>query len=499
MKKLISIPFLLFILTIATAQKVSKLPESKLPSIETETHLRFLASDEMLGRKTGEPTNNVAARYIAEQFRYCGLKMPAGQSTYLQAVPFSNTKPVTEGSIATDTALLKAVDDFLVIEGQGIDIKNVPLVFANFGWVDEKEGYDDYKDLDVKGKVVVVSLGTPKSEKTFEMMSASSQKTKFAAQHGALAVIEIFTAKVGWKQLTRYFNSERLELNDTKTENTEGITHVWISQARATAFAKDRLKTVSIKTGGRTKTAVMSYNVAGVLEGSDPVLKNEYIILSAHFDHLGTAKGTGKVGEDTIYNGTRDNAFGCSALLFAAKCLSQVHPKRSILFLGLTGEEIGLLGSEYYAEHPLIPLKQCVFNLDTDGAGYNDTTKLTTIGLNRTDATPELMAGAKAFGLNMIDDPAPEQNLFDRSDNVNFAKKGIPAPDYSPGLKAFDEAIFKYYHKTEDNVETVSLTYFHRYCQSFTYTARLIANRKNAPKWTPGDKYEPAFKALYGK
>lgn len=499
MKKITTLFCLLASMTISFAQKVSKLPESKLPSSETEMHLRFLASDEMQGRKTGEITNNIAARYIAEQFRYLGLKMPNGQSSYLQSVPFKNTKPATEGSITADTANLRVLDDFLILEGKGLDVKDAPVVYANFGWVDEKEGYDDYKGLDVKGKVVVIALGAPNIDKPFDMIMASSKKAEWAAQRGALAVLEIFTAKVQWKQLARYFVTEKLELDDKKAGHTEGVTHIWISQNRGAAFAKDKLKTITIKAGAKLETPVGAYNVAGVLEGSDPVLKNEYIILSAHFDHVGTEKSNGNTSKDTIFNGTRDNAFGTSAMLFAAKCLSQVRPKRSVLFLAVTGEEIGLLGSQYYSEHPLVPLKNCVFNLNTDGAGYNDTTKLTTIGLNRTDAKTELVEGSQAFGLTMIDDPAPEQNLFDRSDNVSFAKKGIPSPNLAPGMSKFDESIFKFYHRVEDNPESVSMTYFHRYCQSFTYIARLIANRKTAPKWIAGDKYEPAFKALYGR
>jgi Zn-dependent M28 family amino/carboxypeptidase len=237
------------------------------------------------------------------------------------------------------------------------------------------------------------------------------------------------------------------------------------------------------------------------LEGSDPVLKNEYIILSAHFDHVGTGKNGGATytKEDSIFNGTRDNAFGCTAVLYAAKCLTQVKPKRSILFIGFTGEEIGLLGSSYYAENPLIPLKQCVFNLNCDGAGYNDVTMLTTIGLSRTDGKGDIETAAKAFGLKVMDDPAPEQNLFDRSDNMSFAAKGIPSPNFAPGFTAFNADIFKYYHKAEDNPETIDFGYLHKYCQSYAHAARLIANRKDQPKWIANDKYEKAYKALYGK
>jgi Zn-dependent M28 family amino/carboxypeptidase len=284
-------------------------------------------------------------------------------------------------------------------------------------------------------------------------------------------------------------------------EKETTMPHIWVSSTKASLFTKEKLNNLSLKTAEKQDIAIMSYNVVGILEGSDPVLKNEYIILSAHFDHIGTSKkgSPGYNAADTIFNGARDNAFGVTSILYAAKCLTQEKPKRSIIFLGCTGEEIGLLGSQYYAANPLIPLKQCVFNLDCDGAGYNDKTVLTTIGLGRTDAKVELEKAATAFGLKMIDDPVPEQNLFDRSDNVNFAKKGIPALDFAPGFTSFDAEIMKYYHNAMDNPESVDFAYLHKYCQSYTYAARLIANRKDAPKWIVGDKYEKAWKELYGK
>jgi Zn-dependent M28 family amino/carboxypeptidase len=244
----------------------------------------------------------------------------------------------------------------------------------------------------------------------------------------------------------------------------------------------------------------MSYNVLGVLEGSDPVLKNEYVVLTAHIDHVGTGKKGGRVTEsDTIFNGARDNAFGTTAILSAVKAFTQKPAKRSILFIAYTGEEIGLLGSKYYAEHPLVPLKQCVYSLDCDGAGYNDTTKVTVIGLERTDAQPQIEAGAKAYGLTAISDPAPEQNLFDRSDNVNLAAKGIPSPDFAPGFTAFDAEINKFYHQVSDSPESVNYNYLLKFCQAYIYSARLIADRPTAPKWKTGDKYEKAFNDLYGK
>ncbi|MBL7816406.1 MAG: M28 family peptidase [Saprospiraceae bacterium] len=490
MKKLLLL-VILFCTTQSFGQKLNKLPESKIPAIETETHLRFIASDELMGRKTGEQGNLVAARYITEQFRLLGLK-PAGGDSYMQLVPFKSTKPATEGSIVAGDSTLKILDDFIVFDGKSADMHNVPVVFANYGWIDGK-GYDDYKDLDVKGKIVVIQLGTPDTKKPFEAIQASDAKAKFAADRGAVAVVEIFTAQIPWKNLLRFFTSESLRLASDKTESS--IPHLWVNAARGGAFSKDKLKSLTMHTSEKKETNVVSYNVAGVLEGTDPVLKKEYIVLSAHFDHIGINR-TNKT--DSISNGARDNAFGVTAMLFAAKAFSQMCTKRSILFIGYTGEEIGLLGSKYYVEHPLVPLKQCVFNLNCDGAGYDDTSLLTTIGLSRTDAKAELETSAKAFGLKIIDDSAPEQNLFDRSDNVNFAAKGIPAPNFAPGMKTFGGEIMKYYHQTSDNPETIDFPYLHKYCQAYAYAARLIANRATPPKWIAGDKYEKAWNELFG-
>jgi Zn-dependent M28 family amino/carboxypeptidase len=185
------------------------------------------------------------------------------------------------------------------------------------------------------------------------------------------------------------------------------------------------------------------------------------------------------------------------ALLVAAKALSQQPPKRSVMVLALTGEEVGLLGSRYYAENPLVPLKQTIFDLNIDGAGYNDTTIVSVIGLERTGAKAEIEAGARAFGLNVFAEPAPEQGLFDRSDNVSFAAKGVPAPTFSPGFKAFDAEIAKYYHQAIDNPESLDFSYVHKFCQAYAHTARLIANRSTRPFWIAGDKYEAVGKELY--
>jgi Zn-dependent M28 family amino/carboxypeptidase len=245
----------------------------------------------------------------------------------------------------------------------------------------------------------------------------------------------------------------------------------------------------------------MSYNVAGLLEGSDPELKDQHVIITAHYDHVGVGKqGGGFYSEqDSIFNGARDNAFGTISALAAAKTLSELRPKRSVIILAVTGEELGLLGSKYYADHPLVPLEKTVYNLNTDGAGYNTTEAISIIGAGRTGIDAEIADATGAYGLDVIEDPAPEQGLFDRSDNVSFAVKGVPAVNFSPGLTAFDEAIGKYYHQVTDNPNTIDYDYLLAYCQSFSRLARLLANKAELPFWVEGDKYEAAGKELYGR
>ncbi len=304
-----------------------------------------------------------------------------------------------------------------------------------------------------------------------------------------------------WNMVNRYFAGEKIGLAaENKTGKT--IPHAWVNGKDANLTRSLRnVKEIRFKTSGRKTTAINSYNVVGFIEGSDPKLKDEYILLTAHYDHVGVGKQGGQpfTAEDSIFNGARDNAFGVVGLLTAAESFSKVPPKRSVLIVALTAEEVGLLGSQYYAAHPLLPLNKCIFNINSDGAGYNDTTIVAVMGLDRTGAKAEMEKASKAFGLGIFADPSPEQGLFDRSDNVSFAKKGIPAPTFTPGFREFNGDIMKNYHQVSDNPETIDFNYLLKFSQAYTYAARLIADMAKPPQWIAGDKYEPAAKQLYGK
>ncbi|MTI89129.1 MAG: M20/M25/M40 family metallo-hydrolase [Balneolaceae bacterium] len=246
-----------------------------------------------------------------------------------------------------------------------------------------------------------------------------------------------------------------------------------------------------------------SRNVIGMIEGTDPELKDEYILLTAHYDHVGVRSPRGDNGSDTpadsIYNGARDNGMGTIAVIAAARAFAKKAPKRSILLLAVTAEEMGLVGSRYYAENPLIPHNQVVYNLNVDTGGYSDTSIVTVVGLGRTSADSLIIQGTKPFGIEPIADPSPGEGLFDRSDNVNFARQGIPAPTFSPGFRAFsDPGVANYYHQPADEADDMDYDYLTRFTQAYVHTARIIANADEAPHWMPGDKYEEAAKQLYG-
>ncbi|GAB4014988.1 M28 family metallopeptidase [Spirosoma koreense] len=468
-----------------------------MPRSEAESHMRFLASDELEGRRTGEKGNWTAARYIAEQFRLLGLKPAGDQGDYFQRINFEKVKTATSASLLVGKDTLQLGKELVLMAG-GPTNTSGEVVYVGYGLTD---GEDGYKGRDVKGRIVVAQGGSPEAKGPGEIFRASRDKRKLAADKGAAALIELYSESIPWGFVNQYFNREQISL-PTESGASKAVTHLWLNNANNQyKQLKEAGQMVTLRTSGRPQTTAPSANVAGIIEGTDPTLRNEYVVLSAHFDHVGVGKQGGNVYQpsDSIFNGARDNAIGTVAILEAAKALSVQRPKRSILVLALTGEEVGLLGSKYYSDHPLVPLRQTVFDLNTDGAGYSDTTLISVIGLDRTGARAEIEAGAKAFGLGVFADPAPEQGLFDRSDNVNFAAKGIPAPDFAPGFKSFDQEIAKYYHQATDNPETVNFNYLLRFCQAYAYTARLIANRPTRPQWSAGDKYEAASKTLYGQ
>lgn len=457
-----------------------------------EGHIYFLADDLLKGRETGSPENKIAASYLANTLRGYGVKPIPSTKSYFQEVLLQKVSPPSLFELAINGS---PSENKVILEASAIDFKG-DAVYLGYGLE------DDYKGKDVGNKLVIVRGGSLEAKDARGAFGLRKTKMKLAKEAGAKGIVELIDAKSDmWGFIDHNFNSDRLEVATEEEQSTnKGFVYIWLQDengSQATSFANDKKTNVTVKMGSKTISPISSQNVIGIVEGTDPKLKDEYIIYSAHYDHVGI--GTPSESGDTIYNGARDNAVGTTTVLSMAENLAKYPTKRSALFILFTGEEKGLLGSGYYVDHPVLPLNKMVYCFNSDNAGYNDTSIATIVGLERTTAAGNIKDAATAFGLTAIDDPAPEQGLFDRSDNVHFAKKGIPAPTYSLGFTSFDGDVTKYYHRPGDEAQTLDYDYLYKFFSSYVLAGRLIANDAVTPFWIKNDKYEEAGKKLYDK
>ncbi len=459
---------------------------------EAASHIRFLAADELRGRNTGSPELEIAARYIAEQFRKYGVTPLPERDNYYQEVQLFLSKPPEKGQLTYGEKTLENGKDILFLNGQDTSFQT-EIVFAGYGTKEELE------KAGIKGKIVVTHTGSPDDNSPTGFIMGGPKKRKLVQAMGGVALVELYQSpQIPWQFVIQYLNKEQYVLEEK--EETSPLIHLWLydpANEYLAALKKGKTPKASISITGTTREPLPVKNVVGMMEGTDPALKDEYIILSAHYDHVGVKKDTH--GQDSIYNGARDNAIGVTAMISAAEYFSKQPPKRSVLFLACTAEEVGLLGSQWYANHPLLPLDKMAFNLNCDGAGYNDTTIVTVIGLERTNAEEEISNACQAYGLTATTDPVPEQNLYDRSDNVSFAQAGIPAVNFALGISAFDQELMKYYHQVADEVESLNFSYLEKFFKAYLLATDNIANTPEKLFWQPGDKYEEAGKLLYGK
>ncbi|WP_176719392.1 M28 family peptidase [Rhodohalobacter halophilus] len=469
--------------------------EQSILKSDVEFDIYFLASDEFLGRDTGTQELKIASRYIATRFQQYGMKAAPGLDGYYQHVPFRmNRAPESIQMSVLDSTF--TLNRHLVAMSPYRGDTEADVVVLEYGSQDEISNHE------LNGKIVIAKAGLQGDENPQQLFQISAVKRAQVAEAGGTGLIEIYqNQQLPWQTLAGFMNRDQLSLDTdsgSTNEETSPIPHLWMNGLAGDIdmfLSGIPGETISLSVKGEESRTFYSRNVVGIIEGSDTNLKDEYILLSAHYDHTGTTGDPSQ--ENYINNGARDNAVGTAGILAAAKYLSENPPRRSVIVAAWTAEEKGLLGSGYYAENPPIPLHQTVYNLNIDGAGYNDITKVTVIGLGRTEADDDLKASAEAFGLEAIPDPVPEQNLFNRSDNVHFARAGIPSPTYSMGLTAFDDEINKYYHRPTDEPHTVDYEYVTAYIRSYVMAATLIGNADKAPFWLAGDEYEQAGLELY--
>ena len=460
--------------------------EAQFSAQEAIAQFTYLSSDALMGRDPIRAEMKLAYTYIAQELKKAGAKTLPGANGYYQDIPFTLSSPPSRGSVKMGDFTFSQGQNLLVLDGNSFS-GTVEVVDLGFGSAEEFVGKE------VKGKIVLTHVGAPNKFSPNQLFSEGRTKALRAAEAGAIALIERFNVpSVPWQLVAGFLNRSQLGLDQGQAST---LPYLWIedvkNQVNGTTVSEAQL---AIE--GKETRKLDGKNVVAWIEGSDPALKKEYVLLSAHYDHVGV--GSPDAEGDSIYNGARDNAVGTVAVLNAARYLAKNPPKRSILIALWTAEEKGLLGSAYFANNPLVPLNQIVYNLNIDNAGYNDTSLITVIGLGRTNADFLISEAAAEFGLTAKADPSPEQGLYDRSDNVNFARKGIPAPTFSLGFTAFDDQINQYYHKAGDEVESFDLGYAQGYWKAYILATQKIANWSETPRWITGDKYEQASKQLYG-
>lgn len=460
--------------------------KSTINQIDAESHLRFLAADELRGRNTGTIELNIAGRYLAEQFRKYGLD-PMGdeEGDYTQKVNIIEIQPPTEATASLNDKVFDIKLDLGYIDGEN-GITEGPIMYL--------EDLSELENTDLKGKIVVTVLGDPRAAIT------NINQVKNLQKMGAIGLIEIYGRgqKFPWSAVARYLNSEKMNLGEI--DSTKVLPRVWVNDTTDVFVEKLKISAAgsnaTIKIDNSIKKPVESYNIVGKIEGTDPILKDEHVIMCAHYDHIGVQSGKGL---DSIYNGTRDNGIGTTGLINAAKYFG-LHPaKRSMIIIALTGEEKGLLGSMYYTDNPKVPLEKSVFALNIDNSGYTDIENITLLDTARTNIDKLVYQAAKEAGLGVMGDRIPSQGYYERSDQVSFAKKGVPAVNFKMSMAAFDERISTYYHQPNDEFDSIDRDYVYKYWISYIRSAELISNWDRTPYWMPGDKFEEAGNKLYNK
>lgn len=475
---------------LSQAQKVKDIKEEVLQK-DLELHVRFLASDALMGREAGTEYINIAASYIASYFESRGIKRLPGMNSYFQKIPFYKITPSSSGELVIGQYSFLEGKEFVSVHNNSVNLIADPIYL---GYGDEEE----IANYTIKDKVALVKAGTEggTGRQALSPNLINEVRSRLAAK-GARAVIFLYDYKQpGWEAIAHYYGGEQLVKE--KPVNDNGIPYFLINATNETLL-KDLKKVksgISINYSGRQVEKVYSYNVLGMIEGADDKGKKDYLLLGGHYDHVGGEKSD---SVDLIYNGARDNAIGTAAVMMAGDYFTTYKPKRSIIFALWTAEEKGLLGSKYFIENSPVPIENIFYHLNIDnGGGYNDTTKVTVIGLERTQAKEAIIEAAAAFDLDAIPSPEPAMNIFNRSDNVNFARAGIPAPIYGLGFTAYNDELKKFYHQPIDEASTLNFRYIIKYVRSYVLTAQKIVNGETETFWQPGDPYEEAGKKLYG-
>ena len=457
------------VLLVTGATALSAQARPRITVAEIDADLRFLSSDLLEGRAPATRGGRIAAEYIAAQLRAAGVE-PGVNGSYLQDVPI-DIIGAEQGSIwavATGkaSATLHAPDDIVVWAGGAMPSSAArgELVFVGYGAAAPEYRWDDFKGVDLKGKVLLILVNDPPATvaepalfggKAMTYYGRWTYKFEEAERRGAAGALIVHTterAGYPWHTVVGSWNKEQRMLPRDPALPPPLAVRGWITDAAASSLLRqsgldlDRLRAsaatrdfrpvatgITVDIGFRnTVSHLRSENVVGIVRGRDPLLRTQYIAMSAHWDHLGIGP---VVDGDSIYNGAEDNASGVADMLAIARAAAAApRPKRSLLFTFVTAEESGLLGSEWFAQHPTVPVSQIIANLNMDGGNLLGISRdLSVLGENKSSLGPQLAALVKPNGMRLGVDPHPEAGYFYRSDHFSYAKAGVPAVSIGAG------------------------------------------------------------------
>jgi len=556
-KPVLAVLPLALILTFSFAQAARKasqsasahLPSAAIAALERvdpehiRAHVRFLSSDLLEGRGTGQRGGDLAAEYIATQFASVGLKPAGDGGTYMQKVPMVGITPATETTFDLlpnkgQTMQLKPLDQYVAYDQtqNTSDEINADIVYVGYGIDAPEYQWNDYKGTDVRGKVLLMLVNEPSSSsdpnffkgRALTYYGRWTYKYEEAARRGAVGVVLIHKtdmASYPWEVVRNSWGGETSMLKDDTAPKLKSAGWIQLEVARKLAKSAgmdldQMLKDANsrsfkpVELGVTVKETVVSKvrefssrNVVGKVAGADSHLKNQAILYTAHYDHLGIHPNE---PGDNIYNGATDNATGCGILLELARAFAEAKqkPKRTVLFAAVTAEEQGLLGSQYLGMHPPIPARNISLDLNFDDIQpFGEPEQLVASGSERTTVYPVVESVAQAFGMAIQPDDHPEAGHYYRSDHFSLARVGVPAFSLNEGplFKGHDLAWGE--EKERDYVA-------HRYHQpsdeykpdmDFTADAKLakvglaigweVANQPQLAGWQPGDEFEKARKA----
>lgn len=513
-------------------------PEQALASIRPHAiraHMGFLADDLLEGRRTATRGYDLAAKYVAAQFEALGLEPAGTGGSYFQPVPMvkiSENEPECSLAFVREgrTTELRYWQDY--VGGTQDGNVTASVVFAGFGVTAPELGYDDYAGIDVRGKIVAVMFGAPPTfpHNQRAYYSDTWVGARNALAHGVAGLLLIFPPEIErmfpWDLFLQHARWPALSWLDeagrphhagppaailsrkTAEELFAGAPHSLEEVFKNAASGRPQSFELPVRVSLRNtnqRERIESPNVAAVLRGSDPRLKDEYVVLTAHLDHLGVGD---PVDGDAIHNGAYDNASGVAILLEVANAFTRLPaaPRRSVLFLAVTGEEEGLNGSGFFAHHPTVPIDRIVANVNLDMIQMLFPLRdVIAFGAEHSSLDLPVKEAARRLGIEVSPDPFPEQVMFIRSDHYSFVQQGVPAIDLNRGFQTGDPAVDGqkawetwmqkvYHHPGDDMSQAIDFGAGAQFAKLNFLISYLVAQEDKAPSWNPGDFFGEKFR-----